>query len=629
MDSDKKRLFLALFLSAAAIFLWQWFFMPDNRGPVPGAGSGSGSTSSQQTTQIEIIPPGSGEGTEPTLSGQPEIPAETAPTGPVDTREVSGNGFWSAFSNDGAILYDHQILEPEQYIPRQDFAGIFPREALNARRLDPGEHRSFGVTAQGVPELHETSQYQFMEDLSQVASAPEAGTEPPASALDRDPDEDDEEDQNDDASRNRPHDPTQYSRLVYRWSDGTLQVDKIFSSVDAGPYVTNLRLVFRNLGQEPRAIERVEVHTWAEDRNPQSRSFFNPVVNSREAACYVNGGLENEGRRSIEGQAFQGPTQWAGVQDRYFLTAVSFPENPEGRGCLFTSDGEYLSSVLLIDGFTLEPGSERAIDLIAYTGPKDENDLEAAATNLDRSVDYGWFGFLARPMKWILTLFYKGIPNWGVAIILLTILVKLLTFPWTQKSFKSMEGLKKIQPKLKELKEKYENDKTRLTEETMKLYKEHNVSPLGGCLPMLLQMPIYIALYRMIYSSVELYKAGFALWINDMSRPDPTYVLPILMTAAMFGQQLLMPNTADNPQTKWMMRLMPVLMGAFMLVLPSGLVLYIFVSSLLGMLQQYLIRRKSNTPAMAGSAPALVSTSESSKRANRESRRSHNQQGRH
>ena len=130
-----------------------------------------------------------------------------------------------------------------------------------------------------------------------------------------------------------------------------------------------------------------------------------------------------------------------------------------------------------------------------------------------------------------------------------------------------------------------------MTEATMKLYKEHNVNPLG-CLPMLLQMPIYIALYRTIYSSVELYKADFALWITDLSQSDPYYILPVLMTATMFGQQLLMPTAIDNPQMKWVMRLMPIMFGVFMLVLPSGLVLYIFVSSLLGIAQQYMIRRQ-------------------------------------
>jgi YidC/Oxa1 family membrane protein insertase len=202
-------------------------------------------------------------------------------------------------------------------------------------------------------------------------------------------------------------------------------------------------------------------------------------------------------------------------------------------------------------------------------------------------------------MKWVLKASHGLVGTWGLAIIMLTILVKLLLFPVTQKTFRSMERMKKIQPLLTEVRDKYQNDRTKMTEETMRLYKEHNVNPFG-CLPMFLQFPVYIALYRTIYSSVELYKAEFALWIHDLSQPDPYYILPVLMSVTMFGQQLLMPTTVDNPQMKWMMRIMPLIFGFFMLVLPSGLVLYIFVSSLLGILQQWYIRREQADPKDGG-----------------------------
>lgn len=231
-----------------------------------------------------------------------------------------------------------------------------------------------------------------------------------------------------------------------------------------------------------------------------------------------------------------------------------------------------------------------------YIGPKDLSQLTEPGVGLEDSIDFWIVGFLSKPMLHLLRWFYSLIPHWAVAIIMLTILVKLALLYWTQKSFTQMQRMAQLKPMMEQLKEKYGKDKERLNQEMMALYKREKVNPLGGCLPMLLQMPVWIALYRTIYASVDLYQAPLCLWIQDLSAPDPYYVLPILLGASMFGQQKLTPMTMDNAQAKMMMYMMPIMFTVFMLFLPSGLNLYIFVNTLLSMAQQYYLRTKFSQP---------------------------------
>ena len=555
MDENQKRLFLALLLCAGAAIVWQMFFLRPPMVP-PGVATGTGSavvaTEGTSVTQPEVGQTTDGTGQ---LIAQPEdqITVASEPDIPVEEPVwLQGNSFRAAFSNLGGTLTQVQIQEPEQYIPRDEFGGVFPHG------IQP--HLPYGMTVSGLPALLEQTPFNFVPEQSQLVE-----------------DGDDDE--------------AVYTRLVFQRTFGDLEITKTFEADPERAYVTHLTMTFRDLSGNGQVLGDVEVHVWTDDSGGEQGGMFNPIANELESACYVGDSLEDENRDDIIGQQFNLPTRWVSVQDRYFLTAAAMPENTSGLGCRFERDNTFIGSAIRIGGFQIGPNESQQIEIIVYTGPKDADDLEAAGSELSRSVSFGIFSFLAKPMRWLLRAFFSFIPNFGVAIILLTIVVKLLMFPWTHKSFKSMERMKEIQPKIQELREKYKNDKAKMTEATMKLYKEHNVNPLG-CLPMLLQMPIYIALYRTIYSSVELYKADFALWITDLSQSDPYYVLPVLMTATMFGQQLLMPTAIDNPQMKWVMRLMPIMFGVFMLVLPSGLVLYIFVSSLLGIGQQYMIRRQ-------------------------------------
>ena len=233
-----------------------------------------------------------------------------------------------------------------------------------------------------------------------------------------------------------------------------------------------------------------------------------------------------------------------------------------------------------------------------YVGPKDINVLKKAEVGLEDSIDFWIVGILAKPMLQILKWCYSLMPSWTLAIILLTVLVKLLLLPLTQKSFGQMQRMSALKPQMDAVREKYGKDKSRLNQEMMNLYKREKVNPLGGCLPMLLQMPIWIALYRTIYSSAELYQAPMGLWIHDLSAPDPFFVMPLLLGGLMFLQQKMTPTATDSQQAKMMLYLMPVMFTVFMLFLPAGMNLYILVNTMLSLLQQYYLKRKFTAPAL-------------------------------
>jgi YidC/Oxa1 family membrane protein insertase len=228
------------------------------------------------------------------------------------------------------------------------------------------------------------------------------------------------------------------------------------------------------------------------------------------------------------------------------------------------------------------------INYAAFAGPKSLDLLKEVDPKLSGIVDFGMFGLLARPMLWLMKIFYSFVGNYGMAIILLTLMVRLLVLPFNVMSFKSMKVMAKLNPQMKELREKYAKDPARMNMEIAALLKENKANPLGGCLPMLIQMPVFFALYRVLGNSIELYQAPFALWIQDLSLKDPFYVLPVLIGLSMFMQQKLTPNTMDPQQAK-MMAFMPLLFSGMMIFLPSGLALYIFVSTLFGVTQQKIL----------------------------------------
>ncbi len=230
------------------------------------------------------------------------------------------------------------------------------------------------------------------------------------------------------------------------------------------------------------------------------------------------------------------------------------------------------------------------VNYLAFIGPKSLDLLNKIDANMAGLIDFGWFSGLAKLILYIMKYFYSLFGNWGVAIILLTLLVRVIVLPFNLMSFKSMKKMQLLQPEMKALREKYKDDPQKMNQEVMQLFKTHKANPMGGCLPMLLQFPVFIALYRMLGQSIELYQAPFGLWIHDLSLKDPYYVLPVLMGVTMYAQQKLTPTTMDPAQQKIFM-IMPIIFSLFMITLPSGLTLYIFVSALFAVIQQVIIMR--------------------------------------
>jgi len=293
---------------------------------------------------------------------------------------------------------------------------------------------------------------------------------------------------------------------------------------------------------------------------------------------------EADYRTSVEGG-------WIAFLQHYFLSAWIGDSGETNRYYgQARSDGTY------IVGYTsparsVAQGSTGEWQSQFYAGPKKQKRLEEIAPNLNLTVDYGFLWWLAVPLFYILDWFHQFAGNWGISIILLTVLVKLVLYPLSAASYRSMANMRRVGPQMKRLQERYADDRQKLSQEMMNLYKKEGVNPLGGCLPMLLPMPIFIALYWVLFESVELRQAPFMLWIDDLAAMDPYFVLPLAMGASMFVQQLLSPAVGDPMQVK-MMRLMPIMFTVLFLFFPAGLVLYWLVNNLLSIAQQWWIMRQ-------------------------------------
>ncbi len=232
------------------------------------------------------------------------------------------------------------------------------------------------------------------------------------------------------------------------------------------------------------------------------------------------------------------------------------------------------------------------ITFSGYIGDKNYQTLKSINPVLTNAVEYGWFTFAAKPLFALLTWLHGIFGNWGWAIIGLTAIIRIVLYPLTYKGMVSMQKMKNLAPKMKELKEKYKGDPARLNQATMDMYKKHGANPLGGCLPMLLQIPVFFAIYRVLLNAVELQGAPWILWVHDLSRMDPYYILPVLMGASMFLQQRMTPNNFTDPMQEKIMKYLPVIFTFFFITFPSGLVLYWFVNNLFSIAQQFIVNQQ-------------------------------------
>lgn len=279
---------------------------------------------------------------------------------------------------------------------------------------------------------------------------------------------------------------------------------------------------------------------------------------------------------------------WIAMLQHYFLSAwVANPDNlntyygyPNRRG-----DGTYIVG-FTGPAFTVSPGGIARVGAGFYAGPKDQSRLEEIAPNLNLTVDYGFLWWLAVPLFRLLEIIQSFAHNWGLAIILMTFVIKLILYPLSAASYNSMAKMRKLAPQMKRLQERHAGDRQKLSQEMMELYRKEKANPLGGCLPMLLQMPVLIAMYWVLYESVELRQAPFFGWVHDLSAMDPFFILPILMGISTYAQQLLSPTPPD-PMMARMMKMMPIMFTVLFMFFPAGLVLYWLVNNLLSMAQQW------------------------------------------
>ncbi len=305
----------------------------------------------------------------------------------------------------------------------------------------------------------------------------------------------------------------------------------------------------------------------------------------------------------------KGSLEWVAIQNRYFLSGL-VPEDISTATMRLSSSGEkdrLVQAEYLLSQTEIRPQTMRSYGFLVFMGPKKIRTLKTFGHNLDKAVNFGWFDIIAKPCLWLMNQIYRVIPNYGIAIIILTIIIKLIFWPLGNKSYRSMGEMKKIQPIMSEIREKYKDDKKKMNEEMMALYKTYKVNPLGGCLPLVVQIPVFIAFYRMLYQAIELRHAPFFLWIDDLSAPERLFsfdvsipfmhpptgipVLTILMGATMFLQQKLQPTPGDPSQAKIMM-LMPLFLTVIFINFPSGLVLYFIVNNLISIAQQHYVTQK-------------------------------------
>ncbi len=306
----------------------------------------------------------------------------------------------------------------------------------------------------------------------------------------------------------------------------------------------------------------------------------------------IKGEVDTENVKKMDTRKVLGPqVSWGAFESKYFIAAM-IPKQPSLTSLVMSKDVRELFTVSLEGPGNLVPSGQSAVFSYAlYMGPKEYQNLKAEGVGLENAIDFGsWIKWLALPLLMALNFLYKFVHNYGIAIIIITLATKILFWPLGNKSYKSMKEMQKVQPKITELREKYKSDKARLNQEVMQIYKTHKVNPLGGCLPMIIQIPVFFGLYKTLLYSIELRHSPFVFWIQDLSAKDPYFITPIIMGATMFWQQKMTPAMGDPMQQKLML-FMPIIFTFLFLNFPSGLVIYWLFNNILSIGQQSYINK--------------------------------------
>jgi YidC/Oxa1 family membrane protein insertase len=371
-------------------------------------------------------------------------------------------------------------------------------------------------------------------------------------------------------------------KLVFTYAvPGQYRVEKIYT-LQPDRYSFDLEMRFQN--STSVALNQNLSIRWLEEPNKKG-------MEEEGAIAQVKGSTERESAAKFEKRAFGPDVSWSGFENKFFIAAM-IPKQPALTGVTFARDARG-QIVVSMEGpkNAIPSGQAGVFNYTLYVGPKEYNRLRAEGVGLEAAINVGsWMKWLAFPFLFLMQFLYKYVGNYGIVIIIITILTKILFWPLGNKSYMSMKEMQKVQPKLNELKERYKDDKQKLNAAVMELYKTHKINPLGGCLPVIIQIPVFIALYQLLSYAIELRHAPFVWWIQDLSAKDPYYITPIIMGATMLIQQKMTPPMGDPMQQK-MMLLMPVVFTFLFLNFPSGLVIYWLINNVLSIGQQYYINK--------------------------------------
>jgi YidC/Oxa1 family membrane protein insertase len=560
---DHKRAFLAITVSLLFLVLWSWMFSPPPQQPTPPQESTAESRpETRPLPEIQPIDPAlapqplapqdlTGEQLEAGLDVQPETPLNPGFIGSATPRgqqiTVRSPLFEAVFNSEGGVLEQFKLLQYRQTIePNAPFVDLVDSP-------DPRK-RPLGLLWNDQPTWMQGEWTVQGENLNLAHG--ESGI------------------------------------LSFTGRFGQLELIRTFSFT-GDTYLIEEQLQVRN--HSPNQIGATLGFTMASEPLSAIQDRYTPT----QVMFYDIGGLQKErkDKNLLPGIRSDTAVRWGAVQSNYFLAAV-IPGFSDPVFEARLEDGMH-RLVMETRNFFLDAQLEMQFRSTYFFGPREREALSVAPANLLEALHYGWFDLIASPLIQVLNFFYGYVHNYGLAIILLTFIIKLIFFPLSQKSYKSMQQMKKLQPMMLKLREKHKDDRQKMNEEMMQLYKTYKVNPLGGCLPIAVQIPVFISLYQALMGAIELRHAPFIthvpftdiIWLADLSARDPYYVTPIIMGATMFLQQKLTPAPGDPMQAKIMLFL-PIIFTFLFLTFPSGLVLYWLVNNVLSIAQQWWVMRE-------------------------------------
>lgn len=550
MNPEAKRLLMAFALTFGFLFLWSKYFAPKPQPVTAPTTTSSQTPAASSTAPIATITPSL------TNVSQTTMAAANVRQIPIETYQTQTNDLKGLFTNQSGALTSVQLTH---YLKEQG-----------------KEQNLISV----VP-LAENTKSPLLWDVSLRTSQ---STQPQFSLQDQ--------------------------QTVYNWKeksstqvefstnlDPQIKVTKIYR-MNSQPYVIDHILRIENQSSASYYVDAATSLSATHDIKSKKKGFFMMLQAPAPDTSGVGYAHEESFHWSLDDFAKgkinlnQTPIDWSGFASQYFLlTAIPVEGVWNDVKGVMQEDVAQLN--MSYPQRNLTPGSSIEYSVKLYAGPKQIEVLQSVHPTLDRSVDLGsWIGGLARLIHKLLTAIYKFIPNYGWAIIILTVLVRLAVFPLAQMQAKSMKRMTQHKPAMDALKAKFANDKEAYSRELMSYMRTNRINPASGCLPLLIQFPVFIALYRVLYNSIELRHAPFGLWIHDLSAHDPFFVLPVLVGITFYFQTKLNPTPMADPAQQTVMKIMPVLFSVFMIFLPSGLNLYIFVSTLWGIVQQYMVQKQ-------------------------------------